>query len=173
MPITIPIVNFKCTMRTVLPTILYDWISKVATVNRKSLNFEMGPLWTNTPWNIRYCNVLMIRVDDAAETKNFFFLFSLCIRSVKNELRYVDRVLYNFKTIAYDVENNSGSVTTIVEIEDLPSEDPIWVIPFATLRFDEKTTQVTGILRWTIAFIVANARPSFASPTPGKCVSIR
>lgn len=62
--------------------------------------------------------------------------------SVTNELRYVDRVLYNFKTIVYDIANNSGSVTTIVEIEDLPSEDPIWVTPFATLRFDEKTSQV-------------------------------
>lgn len=60
----------------------------------------------------------------------------------------MDRVLYNFKTIAYDVENNNGSVTTIVEIEDLPSEDPIWVTPFATLRFDEKTAQVKILQLW-------------------------
>lgn len=59
-------------------------------------------------------------------------------------MRYVDRVLYNFKTNVYDIANNKGSVTTIVEIEDIPSEDPIWVTPFATLRFNEKTTQVNN-----------------------------
>lgn len=70
----------------------------------------------------------------------FIFAFS-----VSEQVRYVDRVLYNFKTYAYDIANNSGSVTTIVEIEDIPSEDPIWVTPFATHRLLEKTTAVSWL----------------------------
>ncbi|KAJ6639917.1 Cadherin-23 [Pseudolycoriella hygida] len=64
---------------------------------------------------------------------------------VIEKLRYVDRVLYNFKTTAYDTLNNNGSVTTIVEVKDLPSEDPIWVTPFATLRLNEKTAETKPV----------------------------
>lgn len=58
------------------------------------------------------------------------------------ELRYEERVVYNFRTRVYDVVGNNGSVVTILEVTDEPSLDPVWVTPFATARFLEKTAQV-------------------------------
>lgn len=60
---------------------------------------------------------------------------------VKKELRYEQRALYSFRTYAYDIANNNGSIATIVEVQDMPSMDPIWVTPFATATFKEKSEQ--------------------------------
>jgi hypothetical protein len=44
--------------------------------------------------------------------------------------------------IVSDVAFNNGSINILVYVEDVPSEDPIWIQPFATARFPEKTKQV-------------------------------
>lgn len=62
--------------------------------------------------------------------------------SVAVELRFETRAMYSFSTQIFDVVNHSNSITTIVQIEDIPSMPPAWITPFATARFDEKTAQV-------------------------------
>ncbi|XP_037029736.1 cadherin-23-like [Bradysia coprophila] len=133
------------------PTIIYDGPCKAKELHA---NYD-----TNCKFQVYDADGLLdndIRIEiegDYNETEHFEFRDPVDVDSytreytlfVTNEVRYVDRVLYNFKTHVYDIADNKGSVTTIVEIEDIPSEDPIWVTPFATLRFDEKTTQSKSV----------------------------
>lgn len=60
---------------------------------------------------------------------------------VKKTLYYDQRTLYNFKTFAIDVGNNRGSINTIIEVNDMPNKDPMWINAFASARFPEKTPQ--------------------------------
>lgn len=68
---------------------------------------------------------------------------TIWIDSVQEELNYNQRNLYNFKIIVRDIALNEGNINFILNVEDVPSEDPIWIQFFATARFPEKTEQVS------------------------------
>lgn len=99
----------------------------------------------NTANNIHFSNKILFFVTKL-QTKFINFLFLFVRNSVKKELRYEERAVYNFRTRVFDIVGNSGSVVTIVEVTDEPSLDPVWVTPFATARFPEKQAQVNSIL---------------------------
>lgn len=58
-------------------------------------------------------------------------------------LFYDQNALYNFRTWVGDTKDNFGSFNTIIEVEDLPNREPMWVKAFASARFDEKEAQVS------------------------------
>jgi len=61
---------------------------------------------------------------------------------VRETLYYDQRTLYNFRVAAIDIFPNRGTSTNvIVEIIDMPNKEPQWTKPFASARFDEKTSQ--------------------------------
>lgn len=51
--------------------------------------------------------------------------------------------MYTFRTTIFDVVDKSVTITTILQVEDIPSMDPMWITPFATARFLEKSPQVS------------------------------
>lgn len=64
---------------------------------------------------------------------------------MKETLYYDQRTLYNFQTIVTDILGNPGTLNTIVEIEDMPNKEPMWVRAFASARFPEKVPKVKFI----------------------------
>lgn len=51
--------------------------------------------------------------------------------------------MYSFTTTVFDVVNNSSQIATLLQVIDVPNEPPMWIIPFATERFLEKTPQAS------------------------------
>jgi hypothetical protein len=65
---------------------------------------------------------------------------------VKETLHYEEFALYNFRTWVLDIEGNSGTFNAIIEIEDLPNREPMWVKAFASARFNEKQPQTFEVV---------------------------
>lgn len=74
--------------------------------------------------------------------------------SLKQEVRYEDKALYNFETTVQDAAKNEASVTTLVRIIDIPSLPPTWTKPFSSARIDEKTpwVRINNFLNINIKF---------------------
>lgn len=62
--------------------------------------------------------------------------------SVQETLYYHLRALYNFRTLVSDIGNNEGSFITIIEVQDMPNREPMWIRAFASARFPEKEPKV-------------------------------
>ena len=67
------------------------------------------------------------------------------MNSVKETLYYDQRQLYNFRTWVSDIGGNENSFITLIEVEDMPNKEPMWVRAFASARFPEKSDQVSLI----------------------------
>ena len=42
-----------------------------------------------------------------------------------------------------DKESKQGSLNVLVEVQDMPNKEPIWVKAFASEKFNEKTEMVS------------------------------
>ena len=75
---------------------------------------------------------------------NFYFTYVCCymLCSVQETLYYHLRALYNFRTLVSDIGNNEGSFITIIEVQDMPNREPMWIRAFASARFPEKEPKV-------------------------------
>lgn len=49
--------------------------------------------------------------------------------------------MYMFVVQVSDVGGNETPLTVAVEVNNVPSRVPVWIRPFASSRFDEKTPQ--------------------------------
>ena len=72
------------------------------------------------------------------DSNNFLFYFS-----VKQTLYYDQRALYNFRVLVRDKGSKEGSLNVLVEVQDMPNKEPIWVKAFASEKFYEKTEMVS------------------------------
>lgn len=54
--------------------------------------------------------------------------------------------MYSFRTNVTDFGGNQGVFSTIIEVEDMPNMDPMWVRAFASARFLEKEAQRFDVL---------------------------
>lgn len=64
---------------------------------------------------------------------------------MKETIFYKQRALYNFPVTVSDTKPNNGIFNVIIEVEDLPNEDPVWVTPFASAQFPEKEAQTFSV----------------------------
>lgn len=61
-------------------------------------------------------------------------------------LYYDQQTIYNFRTNVTDQGGNQIVFSTIIEVEDKPNKQPMWVRVFSSERFLEKKAQNFNIL---------------------------
>lgn len=64
---------------------------------------------------------------------------------MKEKLDYDNGIVILFIAEVSDIGNNTTPFSVIVYVENIPSRRPIWIRPFASARFPEKTNQTFEI----------------------------